>query len=51
MASARLGILKKENMNKNSEFVDRTNRALERMDKSDMKGLSKEEFLKDLKSW
>ena len=34
-----------------AEFIDRTNRALERMDKSDKKGLSKEEFLKDLESW
>ena len=33
------------------DFIDRTNRALERMDKSDKKGLSKEEFLKDLESW
>ena len=38
-------------INENSEFVDRTNRALDRMDKSDMKGLSKEDFLKDLESW
>ena len=34
-----------------AEFIDRTNRALERMDSSDMKGLSKEGFLKELKSW
>ncbi len=34
-----------------NDFIDRTNRALERMDKSDKKGLSKEEFLKDLESW
>ena len=33
------------------EFIDRTNRALERMDKSDMKGFSKERFLKELKTW
>ena len=33
------------------EFINRTNRALERMDKSDMKGLSKEEFLKELRLW
>ena len=48
--------MKKESIDKkvsdeNSEFVDRTNRALERMDKSDKKALSKEEFLKDLESW
>ena len=35
----------------NDEFIDRTNSALERMDKSDMKGLSKERFLKELKTW
>ena len=34
-----------------NDFIDRTNRALERMDKSDKKALSKEEFLKDLESW
>ena len=34
-----------------NDFIDRTNRALERMDSSDMKGLSKEGFLKELKSW
>ena len=33
------------------DVIDRTNRALERMDKSDKKGLSKDEFLKDLESW
>ncbi len=33
------------------DFINGTNLALERMDKSDMKALSKEEFLKELKTW
>ena len=33
------------------EFINRTNRALECMDKSNMKGLSKEGFKRELKSW
>ena len=39
------------NQDSDDEFIDRTNRALERMDESDMKGLSKERFLKELKTW
>lgn len=45
---------KASSLNENEEdmeFINRTNRDLERMDKSDIKGVSKEEFLKDLESW
>lgn len=39
------------NMHGDSEFIRRTNAALKRMDKSKMKGLSKDEFLKELETW